>query len=198
MPGGHTLLEDSAVALIDDHLARLIGFSAATGLGDGLLLPTKLGGSFRCSLLADGPASLRRMHSINVASQHLGPLTPEFDLLANTGRRGPFPSPLRWWSSSGKRNRDRFGPIPDQVCGWQTRDRETLPNRTRDLRARVRGSPTCRIAAARRLNTAIGLRFPLRCFFCDSLRAVSSERCQRPAWRHHSTGATAPPTWHRL
>src|SRR3954449_9975046 len=66
------LFEDSAVALIHDHLARLVGFGAAASLGDGLLLPTELGGSFRTSLLDDDPASFRLMHSINVASQHHG------------------------------------------------------------------------------------------------------------------------------
>src|SRR5207248_4802588 len=68
----HVLLQNSAGAIIDNDLARLVGFGPAARLGDGVLTPAELGRGFRITFLADCPASFLRMHSINVASQHLG------------------------------------------------------------------------------------------------------------------------------
>src|SRR4029077_7331799 len=64
------------------------------------------------------------------------------------------------------------GLIPDQVCGWQTRDRETLPSRTMGLRARVRRSPACRIAATRSVNAPVAIRFPVMLQFRRDFRVI--------------------------
>ena len=66
-------------------------------------------------------------------------------------------------------------PVPDQVCGWQTRDRETLPSRTMGLRARVRRSPACRIAATRLVNAAVAIRFPTLLQLRRDFRVVSAD-----------------------
>src|SRR4051812_11525609 len=48
-----------------------------------------------------------------------------------------------WWPHQTRKKKpgSAYAPIPDQGCGWQTRDRETLPNRTTDLGARARVRP---------------------------------------------------------
>src|SRR4051794_33809937 len=188
------LFEDSAVAPIHDHLTRLVGVGAAASLGDGLLLPTELGGSFRTSLLNDDPAPFRLMHSIDMASQHRGLSLRNRSARQHGADAGRSPSPQRW-SSSGKKKPGPVWADPGLSMRVANPRQGDFAEPDQGFKGDGPGSPTCRIAATRPCNVAISLRFPLRCFFREW--AVSSERCRRLVWRH-LTAATAPPTGHRL
>src|SRR4051794_32570668 len=139
------LLEDDAVAIVERDLARLVGIGEPLGFRQRLAAADEAGPRSALPLLGDGPAAFRRMDSIDVTSQH-DPSRLPFPGPPTRRRRAAFPGctagggPLCCKKNGIGVHRSR------EVCGWQTRDRETLPNRTRGLRARVRGSPTCRIS----------------------------------------------------
>src|SRR5712672_3073489 len=151
------LVEDDAVAVIKGDLARLVGIGQSASFRQRLFAADEAGARFAFSFLGHDPTLFRRMDSIDMASQH-DPSRECDGFSAQNLARDMAHFGYAQLDGLGSPTRRRHATFPDltggtpqidanrgqaskkngtgvsrsrKVCGWQTRDRETLPNRTR-------------------------------------------------------------------
>src|SRR5579872_3862141 len=129
------LFENSAIPVIDGQPARLICCGKPTGFLDGRLAAIEAGARLGLALFEDNPARVTWVNPVAVPTQHAPPSQILLMSLSNARSARRVPAPRI--AGGGQKNRDRQAD-PGSGCGWQARDRETLPNRTAALPARVR------------------------------------------------------------